>query len=137
MTPARLRALASHLESRVGAPSLDGYGLVDGLRAAADLIEGEPGPMVHSDCLPGSDAFQPRVSLAALEEEARLAANVYRVFREYADGDEVHVGIFANEADALEAARAELPGTGADVIVSHETYGAHVPERRIHTLRNA
>lgn len=49
MTPRRLRALADHLESRACSPSLDGYGLADGLRAAADLIDEKPGPLVHGD----------------------------------------------------------------------------------------
>lgn len=62
--PVRLRALAEHLSARPYAASLDGYGLVDGLRAAADLLEGRSGPEVHSDCLPGSDLFHPKVTLS-------------------------------------------------------------------------
>lgn len=46
---ARLRALARALEDRYCAPSLQGYGLADGLEAAADLIEGYSGPMIHPD----------------------------------------------------------------------------------------
>ncbi len=49
MTRAKLRELADRLESRPCAPSLEGYGLVDGLRAAADLLEGSDGPIVHAD----------------------------------------------------------------------------------------
>lgn len=45
--PTRLREFAEHLEKRPCAPSLDGYDLVDGLRAAADLLSGSDGPKVH------------------------------------------------------------------------------------------
>ncbi len=72
MTSMQLRALARHLERRVGAPSLEGYMLSDGLRAAADLLDGEPGPEVHSDCARDSDAFPPRVSLSELVESLDL-----------------------------------------------------------------
>lgn len=50
-TPNQLRILATRLEDRYSAPSLKGYGLVDGLRAAAALLDGLHGPMVHEDCL--------------------------------------------------------------------------------------
>ncbi len=45
-TVARLRALAAHLVERECAPSFDGYALAAGLDAAADLLEGRPGPIV-------------------------------------------------------------------------------------------
>lgn len=41
ITSAQLRALANHLLDRHCAPSLDGYDLVDGLCAAADLLDGK------------------------------------------------------------------------------------------------
>jgi hypothetical protein len=63
VTPSHLRALALRLESRPCAPSLDGYDLADGLRAAADLLAGEPGPAVQRDEAAGGSA-SPRVSLA-------------------------------------------------------------------------
>lgn len=44
-----LRETAERLENRLAAPSLDGYGLAGGLRAAADLLDGLPGPAVHDD----------------------------------------------------------------------------------------
>lgn len=68
---AGLRTLAARLEDRNAAPSLDGYGLADGLRAAADLLEGKPGPLVHPDLRDGSDAFPERVTLAAYAEHDR------------------------------------------------------------------
>lgn len=43
------RRLATRLELRDAAPSLEGYCLADGLRAAADLLEGKPGPEVAPD----------------------------------------------------------------------------------------
>ncbi len=64
--PRDFRRLADHLEARAAAPSLDGYELVEGLRAAADLLEGKPGPEVHPDMAAGSDAFRPRLSLAVV-----------------------------------------------------------------------
>jgi hypothetical protein len=45
----RFRELADHLEEREAAPSLAGYGLCDGLRAAADILDGHAGPMVQAD----------------------------------------------------------------------------------------
>jgi hypothetical protein len=63
VTQSHLRALAERLESRPCAPSLDGYDLADGLRAAADLLAGESGPSVHRDAAAGGRA-SPRVSLA-------------------------------------------------------------------------
>lgn len=66
---AKLRRLAAHLEERDGSPSLDGYELVEGLLAAANLLEGKSGPKVHRDCLPGSDEFQPKVTLARMLRE--------------------------------------------------------------------
>lgn len=51
ISPALLRGLADELEERRHAPSLRGYDLAPGLRAAADLLEGAPGPGVH----PGGD----------------------------------------------------------------------------------
>lgn len=65
-TPNQLRRLAERLNNRPGAPSLDGYDLVDGLRAAADLIEGKLGPRVHDNIAKGSDEFPPYVDLATL-----------------------------------------------------------------------
>src|SRR5262245_3305824 len=59
----RLRALADHLETRPFAPSLDGYDLADGLRAAADLLDGKPGPSVHSDVAVDVAANTPRHAL--------------------------------------------------------------------------
>lgn len=47
VTAGQLRALARRLCNRKCGPSLEGYDLVDGLIAAADLIDGKPGPMVH------------------------------------------------------------------------------------------
>lgn len=61
----QLRQLAARLRDRHSAPSLDGYCLVDGLRAAADLLEGLPGPLVHEDCLT-RDAFGTKVPLRVL-----------------------------------------------------------------------
>lgn len=66
---ARIRALADHLETRPSAPSLEGYGLVDGLRAAAALLAGETGPGVCPDDGARDDvAFKSRVSLATLAD---------------------------------------------------------------------
>lgn len=67
--PARFRLLADRLEGRACAPSLDGYDLVDGLRAAANLMTGSDGSFVHVDGavdLPAGDA--PRVMLREYAE---------------------------------------------------------------------
>ncbi len=66
--PSSLRRLAVHLEDRPCAPSLEGYGLVDGLRAAASLLDGDLGPFVHADeAADGMElADAPRVALASL-----------------------------------------------------------------------
>lgn len=61
--------MADHLEARACGPSLEGYDLVDGLRAAAALMDREPGPLVHDVsradlCLNLSD--MPLVPLAEL-----------------------------------------------------------------------
>jgi fructose-1-phosphate kinase PfkB-like protein len=61
----------------------------------------------------------------------------YRVFREYNDGDEIHVGVFANESDALTAAEDEVADTAADVIVSEEGYGAYVKGRELHRFHGS
>ncbi len=67
MTSAELRALAVRLEKRHAAPSLDGYNLADGLRAAADLLDGFPGPIVHDDIIErDSDKWPARVPLRSL-----------------------------------------------------------------------
>jgi hypothetical protein len=63
MTPKALRALAKRLQKRRAAPSLEGYGLAEGLFAAADLLEGKPGPVVHGDMGKNPDAWPERVSL--------------------------------------------------------------------------
>lgn len=73
MTPAQLRALATRLLDRPAAPSLDGYELADGLLAAADLLEGLPGPSVHPDLREGSDALRPRVPLRTLLPEGNAS----------------------------------------------------------------
>lgn len=62
MTPDDLRALAYRLERRRCAASLEGYELADGLRAAADLLEGKPGPLVHPT--PIFDEFRAMIPLA-------------------------------------------------------------------------
>ena len=67
VTPARLRTIARRLESRQYGTSLAGYALGAGLRAAADLLGGEPGPDVHRDYTDGGRA-SPRVSLATYAE---------------------------------------------------------------------
>lgn len=67
MTSAELRTLASRLEDRFAGPSLDGYGLADGLRAAADLLDGASGPIVHADMIEGrGDEWPAKVPLRAL-----------------------------------------------------------------------
>lgn len=68
MTPMELRRLAHHLGTRRFAPSLNGYALVDGLLAAADLLEGLSGPVVHDDADQTSDAFPPLVALETLRQ---------------------------------------------------------------------
>lgn len=65
---ALFRTLAARLANRYAAPSLEGYELADGLLAAADMLEGKPGPLVHADIEPntsGSLAELPRVTLDA------------------------------------------------------------------------
>lgn len=62
----RLRALAAHLETRGAAPSLDGYAMADGLRAAADLLDGKPGPMVDADLAGAGDVWSAPVPLRSL-----------------------------------------------------------------------
>ena len=62
----QLRALAERLEARPCAASLDGYELADGLRAAADLLEGSPGPFVHEDALSADADDTFRVALRSL-----------------------------------------------------------------------
>lgn len=65
-----LRALASRLEERMAAPSLEGYDLADGLRAAADLLEGKEGPEVHAGLTEETEGWPlrdiPRVALSRL-----------------------------------------------------------------------
>lgn len=71
-SPEALRKVADHLEGRCAGPSLDGYDLVDGLRAVADLLEGLGGPQVHEDLKDSKDTWPGHVSLAGMIE--RLAA---------------------------------------------------------------
>lgn len=67
MTPDDLRALARRLEDRFAGPSLDGYALVDGLLAAADLLDDLPGPDVHEDIVNRRvDVWPARVPLRSL-----------------------------------------------------------------------
>lgn len=66
VTTADLRELARRLQRRPNAPSLDGYTLADGLIAAAELLDGRPGPDVHPNCVRGSDAYRPHVPLSKL-----------------------------------------------------------------------
>lgn len=47
----------------------------------------------------------------------------YRVFREYPDGDDIHVGVFKTECDAIEAAESEALDTRANVVVVEEDFG--------------
>jgi hypothetical protein len=61
-----LRVLAKRLSDRNAAPSLDGYDLAYGLSAAADLLDGLPGPTVHDDMADRGDAFPARTALRAL-----------------------------------------------------------------------
>lgn len=66
-----LRTIADRLTSRLSAPSLDGYSLADGLNAAADILEGKEGPLVHDDCAPGDDELPPKFPLSDMVWEAR------------------------------------------------------------------
>ncbi len=63
------RALADHLETREAGPSLDGYDLVDGLRAAAELLEEKAGPSIHDDSAANARSLAQgaRVPLSKLE----------------------------------------------------------------------
>lgn len=69
----RLRRLARRLERRHCAPSLRGYGLAEGLEAAADLLDGLPGPIVHVDLASKDDELfrNGLCSLRELEQSKR------------------------------------------------------------------
>lgn len=73
--PARFWSLADRLEDRACAPSLDGYDLVDGLRAAANLMTESGGSFVHVD----------EAADLPFEEAARVMLRDYESRRERAN----------------------------------------------------
>lgn len=100
--PDRLRALADHLEKRAFAPSLDGYDLADGLRAAAELLEGRPGPMVHGDVPPDVAPTTPRHALPTTPLST-LPGSPQRLSASQREGIDRRVRMGQSEEDARAA----------------------------------